>query len=155
MNSSEKLTALIDAHNELKRNFEIQGRQILKEVFKEFFENDWINGVKWNQYTPYFNDGEPCVFSVNDPVAGFVRDWSNVSSWGELDDGEEGDWVYDGWTSAREKLGPEKQEQIEQIDQFFDLFRKVPDDIFLSLFGDHCTVLATKDGFEVEEYEHD
>lgn len=26
--------------------------------------------LEWNQYTPYFNDGEECVFSVNDAYVG-------------------------------------------------------------------------------------
>jgi len=26
-----------------------------------------ITGIAWTQYTPYFNDGEPCVFSVGEP----------------------------------------------------------------------------------------
>ena len=28
-----------------------------------------IAALRWRQYTPYFNDGEPCTFSVNDLYA--------------------------------------------------------------------------------------
>jgi len=33
-------------------------------LFDEFEE---IVAVRWRQYTPYFNDGDPCVFRVNEP----------------------------------------------------------------------------------------
>lgn len=33
--------------------------------FKKLFENENILGVEWVQYTPYFNDGEECVFAVH------------------------------------------------------------------------------------------
>jgi hypothetical protein len=36
------------------------------EVFEQFFaENPNVGGVVWTQYTPYFNDGDECVFRVS------------------------------------------------------------------------------------------
>lgn len=37
----------------------------LYDYFKEAFDQG-IKAVTWHQYTPYFNDGEPCEFSVYD-----------------------------------------------------------------------------------------
>lgn len=38
-------------------------KELLLERSKEIFETyPDIKGFCWNQYTPYFNDGEPCVF---------------------------------------------------------------------------------------------
>lgn len=38
------------------------------EIIKLFFEEcPKVQAVVWSQYTPYFNDGEECVFSINDP----------------------------------------------------------------------------------------
>ena len=31
----------------------------------------------------------------------------------------------------------------------------MPDEIFLNAFGDHVKVIANKDGFDVQEFEHD
>jgi len=39
----------------------------LKEVVPQ------INKIEWTQYTPYFNDGEPCEFMIND-IYFFHRD---------------------------------------------------------------------------------
>lgn len=55
------------------------------EVFKGFFdENPNVGGVQWTQYTPYFNDGEECVFSVNDmylfPIDTDVDDLSDYDA---------------------------------------------------------------------------
>jgi hypothetical protein len=40
--------------------------QNLLPYFKAAFESG-ITAVKWAQYTPGFNDGDPCEFTVNDP----------------------------------------------------------------------------------------
>src|SRR6476661_3962783 len=39
----------------------------LNGLFKEFFANTpEIIYITWDQYTPYFNDGDTCEFSVHD-----------------------------------------------------------------------------------------
>ena len=38
---------------------------------------------------------------------------------------------------------------------FVAAVQKLPDEIFLDAFGDHVRVIATKDGFDVQEYDHD
>lgn len=40
--------------------------QNLLPYFKTAFENG-ITALKWHQYTPGFNDGDPCEFSVHEP----------------------------------------------------------------------------------------
>lgn len=38
------------------------------EIIKLFFDEcPKVQAVVWSQYTPYFNDGDECVFSVNEP----------------------------------------------------------------------------------------
>lgn len=45
---------------------ELQGE--FNEIIKLFFEEcPKVQAVVWSQYTPYFNDGDECVFSVNEP----------------------------------------------------------------------------------------
>ena len=158
MNSTDKLKQLNDSYAAFKIQFMEQGQRVVKEIFKDLFENEWINGAKWTQYTPYFNDGEPCIFGVNDISIGFVKDWSDVSPWGEFqNDCTEDEWLYNygvyaGDGSEYTKLS---EDQLKVIKDFQKLFAQIPEDIFENVFGDHCSVLATKDGFEVEEYEHD
>lgn len=61
---------LIKEHKELIRNQQKRMSEITKKMiekfFKEFFErNKEIHKVGWVQYTPYFNDGDACNFSVH------------------------------------------------------------------------------------------
>jgi hypothetical protein len=45
---------------------ELQGE--FNTIIKLFFEEcPKVQAVIWSQYTPYFNDGDECVFSVNEP----------------------------------------------------------------------------------------
>ena len=56
-----KLEELRKAHmKELQGDF----NQIIKLFFDECPK---VQAVVWSQYTPYFNDGDECVFSVNEP----------------------------------------------------------------------------------------
>jgi hypothetical protein len=45
-------------------------KNVVKNKFlltlKNIFRNKNILQISWSQYTPYFNDGEECVFSVSD-----------------------------------------------------------------------------------------
>jgi len=65
----------------LKENFEKMKEQIdsartemrekspmfIEEACKQFFEEcPEVEAVVWNQFTPYFNDGESCEFQVHD-----------------------------------------------------------------------------------------
>ena len=55
-----------DLVNEFKNYFKSK----LEELQKEF---SFVKSFTWTQYTPYFNDGEQCVFLVNDePLVNYV-----------------------------------------------------------------------------------
>ena len=79
MSAFDKITSKIAEKNaeleSLKKKYmqELQGE--FSEIIKLFFEEcPKVQAVVWTQYTPYFNDGEECIFSVNEPyfvVEGF------------------------------------------------------------------------------------
>jgi hypothetical protein len=53
--------------NALKAEMQENSKVLMKEAFREFFEKyDVVDNIFWTQYTPYFNDGESCEFSVGD-----------------------------------------------------------------------------------------
>jgi hypothetical protein len=54
--------------NELNRKMKEKSKELMKEAFRDFFEKyeEVVECVFWTQYTPYFNDGEACEFSVHD-----------------------------------------------------------------------------------------
>lgn len=52
-----------------KEEFQKKARTALNTEFKEFFAaHPQVERIVWTQYTPYFNDGDTCEFSVNEPV---------------------------------------------------------------------------------------
>jgi hypothetical protein len=70
----------------LKKQYSADSIAILDQVFEEFFkETPEVEKVFWTQFSPYFNDGEPCEFSVHD---------IELKLFGEEDD-EEGSFLYD------------------------------------------------------------
>jgi hypothetical protein len=156
----KKITKLFDQMNgemaELKASYQKRGQEIFKLAFKEFFEaNPEVNVVGWRQYTPYFNDGDTCVFGTTASYA-FIsnaKDYSNIE-YGEYDGEDESVWVNDDdYGDHNEELIPKSV--LENAEALRTLLSKIDDDVFLDMFGDHVQVFATRDGFDVQEYSHD
>lgn len=90
--------------NALNEEMKEKSKVLMKQEFAEFFEkyDGVVHSLFWTQYTPYFNDGESCEFSVHDV-------WLTLQSDSEDDDFEddgEGSTVYDedDVTSLKEKI---------------------------------------------------
>lgn len=148
----DELTALKEAYDS---KLVEEGEDALKEVFKELFEkHPRLESVTWVQYTPYFNDGDQCYFSVHD----FDASISGPEEEDEETDEEDEDLYDDDYTYG-ERLStiaasedPELQKLAEAVSE---LNGEIPEDVLESVFGDHCKVVATRAGFNVIEYEHD
>jgi hypothetical protein len=133
-------SALTEAIAEAKRKVEEKAKEAVGALFKGFFEkNPKIVAIAWTQYTPYFNDGDPCEFSVHDFEA------ANRMPEGEVDEDDD-DLGYE-FLSSWSLKGP-SAEALRSLE------RAASDDIFLAAFGDHARVVATPDGFHVTEYDH-
>jgi hypothetical protein len=62
-----KLGELITSMQSFKKEIQEKGEVLIKETFKELFDkHPRLVAVGWTQYAPFFNDGEPCEFRVND-----------------------------------------------------------------------------------------
>jgi hypothetical protein len=140
----------------LRETYQKRGQEIFKLAFKEFFEaNPEVHVVGWRQYTPYFNDGDECVFQCYAEYA-FVsntKDYENIR-WGEYEGDEEGVWCSDGdYGDHNKELIPESVEK--NADALRKLLSKIDEDVFLDMFGNHVQVFATREGFDVQDYDHD
>lgn len=61
------LQHLIEQTKLLKAKMQAEGQDALKEAFSSFFAaHPQARAIVWTQYTPYFNDGDACTFSVNE-----------------------------------------------------------------------------------------
>lgn len=156
----KQIIELLDQLNvelaELKANYQTRGKQIFKLAFKEFFDaNPEVNVVGWRQYTPYFNDGEPCEFNCYASYA-FIsnaKDYDEIQ-YGEYNGEDESVWVTDDdYGDHNEELIP--QSVKDNADVLRSLLAKIDDSVYLDMFGDHVQVFATREGFDVQEYSHD
>lgn len=165
--SEQLLTSIINEYEAVKQEFVTKSRIAFKEVFVDFFDkNPALTSVMWTQYTPYFNDGEPCEFTVYDPTfIGVPNDemLEYVTDWGEWD-GDDDDLVENGgsvFVGSSWNFGKFSKEQSSGIDlesvKYLEssINSSSLEMVLYDLFGDHCKVTATREGFDVTEYDHD
>jgi hypothetical protein len=112
---------------------------------------------KWEQYTPYWNDGEECTFSANGEWGGGAKLEFGDKDGGDREDGYYStDYLgYSSWrsTSADPINGVDVTELAKLLDTIESELGSGHHDVFLKdSFGDHATVYATKDGFRIEYY---
>lgn len=66
---------------ETRKRLEAEGVNIITRELGQFFERvPQLKSLHWRQYTPYFNDGEPCVFRVHEVSMLFEGDEPWVQS---------------------------------------------------------------------------
>lgn len=150
------INELIENYTAAKKEFQKEATKLLKEEFKTFFkEVPEVKVIKWTQFTPYFNDGDACIFSVNDPTFSNADDASLVNPWGEYE-GDEDDagnvFCFQGTYGLPKELKGKKA-LISAMDKL--ICDEAMEDVMLAAFGDHAVVTVTADGIDVEEYEHD
>lgn len=122
-----------------------------------------IVSLGWRQYTPYFNDGDPCIFRVGTP---WVRTTDTAQTDSEdYEDDDEDDDDAEHWVMFRtighidyrskEYVGPDR-ERYDRVAALTDAIERGEfDDVLLDAFGDHAIVKITRDGITVDFYDHD
>ena len=138
----KKVDKLIEDHNK-------KVRESMSKVAKELFEDSFESAVKvaavsWDQYTPYFNDGEACVFRGPYEI--------KLKFEGEDEFLSSEDWDY------RDKASkPSEEEQMkEKSFKSFSWILKFEPKYLLAMFGDHACVTINKDlSIVVEKVDHD
>lgn len=158
---------------------------IFIDALIKLLENEHVDAVRWQQYTPHFMDGDPCVFSANDPSV--KSPLFPDENGGELEDGwVESYYMYDyevvgtrkeirrryDWGRGKYKeeeyerpvlnydkrifKSPEAENLYEALKEFASvLCGGHHDNLLVEKFGDHANVIATKDSVTVEHYDHD
>ena len=140
---------LNDTIADAKKKAKEEGQAALKEAFLELFEvQPKLKGVYWTQYTPYFNDGEPCYFRVNE--AYLSAEWTK-----EEDAEHSSDDMHFEYPSTWKATDEEKATKEPVYKAVRELFAAIPDEVMEATFGDHVEVIATREGFEVNDYSHD
>src|SRR5579872_2884278 len=114
--------------------------QVIREGLRSLFDqHPQLTCVGWKQYTPYFNDGDECIFSVHtsEPEINGVDPWY----------ADESDY---------ENCGLSDEEVATISEDASNILNCLDKEDFRALFGDHCRVTIYRDGeAEVERYDHD
>ncbi len=117
-------------------------------VVDEILAIKGVKAIRWTQYTPYFNDGEPCEFDVSELEVKLSKKWRN-------EDDDDDDHFQDSWTLKyyADREGRKLPEGL------LDALNKWESAHFEAVarknFGDHAQITTSGDGFEVEFYDHD
>lgn len=156
MTTLEKIRVELEAFEAKKKVFVEDLRKEFPTMFKELFDkSEKIQSFGWRQYTPYFNDGDTCEFSVhcNDPyVNGEYIDECDWYDW-RIKYYLKGDEKYANLLTENPELDIESYKVVEE---FISVINSIPEDFLKDLFGDHAQITIYKDGrVEVDEYEHD
>lgn len=123
-----------------RKDMQAVAKDVFAELSKSFFDQfPSVKQMSWTQYTPWFNDGDECVFGVND-----------VELLGVNESGDEEDercrW------SNKYKGFPLPDEAYEVAEKLQGTLSK---DDLRDMFGNHVQVIVTREGVDVETYDHD
>lgn len=152
----EKQSEIAKLKQELHKKSEETFFMGAKEILDSCLE---LESVSWNQYTPYFNDGDETIFSAHISYLKVNGDYA------EDDDSlrptivvNSGTWnrdkrVYEGRVEKpNPKYNQSLAEAVDKMSEFLGIF---DDDFYKTQFGDHVTVTITADGVDTEDCEHD
>ncbi len=132
----DQITAAL---KQLKDSYIETARAEFKAGFAALFDQyPQLKSVSWTQYTPYFNDGEECSFSVH-------LDEPTINGFDPYDDDKDAANLY-------AQTDKESKACLKAVDDFLDAFDA---DVYEDLFDDHVEVTVTRKGIKTSEYQHD
>lgn len=139
MKRISELKLLTERLTELKNQIKTEGKELFSLATTDLFlEHPKLQSFSWTQYTPYWNDGDPCTFRVNA--------YPDINGVDEDDTYEAG--AVPGYPTYESMKGV--------LDDIEELLDALPYEIMESIFGDHTKVTVSRDGkVETEEYDHD
>ncbi len=163
MNIEQQLAELQKKHKEvskIKKEIQKESENIFNQYCEDIFKSsDLLESFSWSQYTPYFNDGSPCIFSANTDYIKLNGQYVDESDWFQ----EKNITNYGKWDQkSKTYVGREEVDNpnynkglAELADKIRDFLSSFDDDFYVNKFGDHCEITVTKDGISVDEYDHE
>lgn len=154
------LDAYREAENQLYAVRSTQGNQLIDEEFSKFFAAcKPVEAIWWQQYTPYFNDGESCRFAVYQFAYALVGvtektiDKLYPNHGGMFD--ERNDRIFFNESSAVLVALQEtwSHEQLKAWKRITSL--QNDSDLMEYRFGDHVEIYAYPDAFDIADLDHE
>lgn len=151
--SDRKITGDLDSAKGFNdANPPATSREFLESVDK-FLNLPGVEAIRWRQYTPYFADGDPCEFGVHDVYIRFSPLDDDEDERGDYEDGFVSEFDISYSRTDFPELDDNFLHELKTVTKEWDVLNK--DEVCKRNFGDHSTVIATKEGFNVESYDHE
>jgi len=119
----------------------------LVKIFKPIFESiPELETISWTQYTPYFNDGDDCIFTIH----------SDIPYLNGRDD--YGDYIYsENDLESEDDLGSDISDKLtkDDFERVSKLIRSLPEKLIEISFGEGLAVIYKNGSYTTLEYEHD
>ena len=135
---------------------QLQG--VVQAGLKDFMKNHpQIKWIGWTQFTPYFNDGEECVFRVGEicislsdnPPDSFYDDEEEENAWIQI---SEWNFFRSSYISDSVKNLPlELRKELVELER---ALHNAQDDL-KAAFGDHVRVTINQEEILIDSYEHE
>ena len=128
---------------ERKLELHEHGKNLFVRTCKWLFDKyPELKSFAWTQYTPYFMDGDPCVFSAD--VYCFYMNGISV-------DGD--DWNAEFF--EKEDRGENLTDHPEIGGHIQTILDSFSDDDYENFFGDHALVVVNRKGVYIHDWNHD
>lgn len=146
------------------------------ELVKALFAHDVIKEFGWRQYTPHFNDGEPCIFgahgfwvrTVDEEDKPDARCPRCHTACAECDEDESDDSTYPleigtwsphptlgGYTRHNDTYrGNHESAFLASVALWQAIDGNEFDHVLLKLFGDGAQIIVGREKITVDEYDH-
>lgn len=140
-------------------------------LVRAVLDDETIHSFGWCQHTPYFNDGDPCIFSAGELWVKTTEDVTSSKSEGE----EEGEGEYeelDGyavdchptlggreWDRVTREYGAYTGPDEARYTNCVNLDKAIQggafDNVLLEAFGDHAEIAIKRTGITIRKFSHD
>jgi hypothetical protein len=168
-----------EKYKQFKQQYETARKQMLQQAgdaFKEFASDLFSDFPKlksfgWTQYSPYFNDGDECVFSVNNDASSIRINGRDMDGCCDGDDEEVSTCTkceneltdttakfcdQCGTAVPKEDIGMDDKEHERAAKATAKMLQQFEDAVLQDLYGNHVEVTVHRDGRAVvDSYDHD
>lgn len=146
--------------NEINAQLKAAAKDVFKEQSKGLFDaHPLLESFSWTQYTPYFNDGEECVFRSNTayPQIKICKQPSDAEGEEPVKEEDEDNEFYDKrrYSGSHAILDYPNTPQEKAGCAVIDFLKTFDKDELREMFDNHVKVSVTRAGVDVDEYDHD
>lgn len=147
---NDSVADLLKMKEEMKAKMKAQFDSVVKNFFKVVPK---MKAITWVQYSPYFNDGDECIFHVRSvSVLNFVPEYFSRYYEDDIsEDNKEKIVVGDYSNFNEELLSAEELEACKAVQNFIS----ENEDLMYDLYDNHVAIRITESGTEVNDYDHD